>query len=89
VLEKDLLKFEAIYPRDTKPLGKIRAHGVYPRGSVVTLQGELNWIREARSVKEGEEPYKVVKARPKLAIPVEERVPLFLNTYGYWQTVNF
>lgn len=39
-------------------------------------------------MKEGEEPYKVVKARPKLSVPVEERVPLFLNVYGYWQTVG-
>ncbi|KAI6209604.1 hypothetical protein M3Y96_00238400 [Aphelenchoides besseyi] len=86
VLEKDLLKFEAIYPPDTKSLGTCGKHDVYPRANVVTLQGELNWIRQARSVKEGEEPYKVVKARPKLSIPAEERVPLFLNVYGPWQT---
>jgi xeroderma pigmentosum group C-complementing protein len=86
VLEKDLLKFEAIYPPDTKPLGSIRKHDIYPRGNVYTLQGELNWIRQARSVREGEEPYKVVKARPKLSIPADQRVQLYLNTYGYWQT---
>uniref|UniRef100_A0A1I7SMT0 Transcriptional regulator n=1 Tax=Bursaphelenchus xylophilus TaxID=6326 RepID=A0A1I7SMT0_BURXY len=86
VLEKDLLKFEAIYPKDIKSFGEVRGHKIYPREAVHVLQGELNWIRMARSVKEGEEPFKVVKARPKLSIPVEERVPLFLNTFGYWQT---
>jgi len=51
VLEKDLLKFEAIYPKNVKPVGKVRHYNVYPRTNVYTLQGTLNWIREARSVK--------------------------------------
>lgn len=62
-IEKDLLKFEAFYPPDLKPLGKVRQYDVYPRSGVFTLQGELNWIRQARNVKEEEKdnPYKVVK----------------------------
>lgn len=36
--------------------------------------------------KDGEKPYKVVKARPKLNVPKEQRTPLSLNVYGYWQT---
>ncbi|KAI6191562.1 hypothetical protein M3Y97_00241500 [Aphelenchoides bicaudatus] len=87
VLEKG--SFKAIYPKDTQSIGQIRGNNIYPRNSVVTLQGELNWIREARSVKEGEEPYKVVKARPKLSVPTAERVPLFLNVFGYWQTEKY
>ncbi|CAD5229246.1 unnamed protein product [Bursaphelenchus okinawaensis] len=85
-LEKDFLKFEAVYPADTKPVGEVRGHNVYPREAVHVLQGELNWIRLARQIKEGEKPYKVVKARPKLSIPADERVQLYLDTYGYWQT---
>ncbi|CAL2042314.1 unnamed protein product [Caenorhabditis brenneri] len=88
VLEKDLLKFEAIYPppETQKPLGQIRGHNVYPRSCVFTLQGENNWLKLARSVKIGEEPYKVVKARPDPRVPVEDRVDQFLNVFGYWQT---
>ncbi|KAI1724996.1 rad4 beta-hairpin domain 3 domain-containing protein [Ditylenchus destructor] len=86
VLERDLLKFEAIYPQDIEPLGEIRGHKIYPRNSVYTLQGELNWIKLARKVKKGEQPYKVVKARPKLNVPKEQRESLSLNVYGYWQT---
>ncbi|CAB3406075.1 unnamed protein product [Caenorhabditis bovis] len=88
VLEKDLLKFEAIYPppETQKPLGTIRGHNVYPRSCVYTLQGENNWLKLARSVKIGEKPYKVVKARPDFRVPAEDRVQQYLNVYGYWQT---
>ncbi|VDM53557.1 unnamed protein product [Angiostrongylus costaricensis] len=40
----------------------------------------------ARSVKEGEKPYKVVKARPKLNVPSEQREQRYLDVFGYWQT---
>uniref|UniRef100_A0A1I7X6Y3 BHD_1 domain-containing protein n=1 Tax=Heterorhabditis bacteriophora TaxID=37862 RepID=A0A1I7X6Y3_HETBA len=53
VLEKDLLKFEGIYPQpeNQKPLGEIRGHKVYPRSTVYTLQSAKNWEKLARSVK--------------------------------------
>ncbi|KAH7729559.1 DNA repair protein Rad4 containing protein [Aphelenchoides avenae] len=86
VLKKDLLKYQGIYPPDIEPVGKIRELDVYPRSAVHHLQGELNWLKEGRSVRKGEEPYKVVNARPKMNIPKEQRVPLTLNVYGYWQT---
>ncbi|KHJ87308.1 DNA repair protein Rad4 [Oesophagostomum dentatum] len=91
VLEKDLLKFEGIYPKpeDQKPLGEIRGHKVYPRSTVYTLQSANNWIKMARSVKEGEKPYKVVKARPNIRVPVEEREQRYLDVFGYWQTEPF
>lgn len=83
-----MLKFEAIYPSPgtQKPLGQIRGHNVYPRSTVFTLQSENNWLKLARSVKVGEVPYKVVKARTDPRVPVDERVEQFLNVFGYWQT---
>ncbi|EYB82400.1 hypothetical protein Y032_0360g3433, partial [Ancylostoma ceylanicum] len=91
VLEKDLLKFEGIYPKpeDQKPLGEVRGHKVYPRSTVYTLQSENNWIKMARSVKKGEKAYKVVKARPNLRVPAEEREQRYLDVFGYWQTEPF
>ncbi|KIH65548.1 DNA repair protein Rad4 [Ancylostoma duodenale] len=91
VLEKDLLKFEGIYPKpeDQKPLGEVRGHKVYPRSTVYTLQSDKNWIKMARSVKEGEKPYKVVKARANPRIPAEEREQRYLDVFGYWQTEPF
>ena len=38
---------------------------VYARECVRTLHAKETWIKQARVVKEGEQPYKVVKARPK------------------------
>jgi xeroderma pigmentosum group C-complementing protein len=89
VIEKDLLKFEALYPADIKPIGKIRNHDIYPRTAVAITKADMGWIREARSVKEGETPYKVVKAMPKLSIPKAERVQLYMDTFGFWQTVPY
>ena len=39
--------------------------GVYVRECVVTLQGRTAWLKEGRTVKLGQQPYKTVKARPK------------------------
>uniref|UniRef100_A0A915ASE5 Uncharacterized protein n=1 Tax=Parascaris univalens TaxID=6257 RepID=A0A915ASE5_PARUN len=87
VLKKDLLKFEAIYPPDQEPITTLRGGiEVYPRASVHHLQGSLNWLKQARSVKAGEKPYKVVKARPSTRVPPEQREPRTLEVYGYWQT---
>uniref|UniRef100_A0A914HIM9 Uncharacterized protein n=1 Tax=Globodera rostochiensis TaxID=31243 RepID=A0A914HIM9_GLORO len=87
-LKKDLLKFDAIYPSDIQPIGYIgkQRHEVFPRSAIHKLEGSLNWIKESRSIKAGEKPYKVVSARPKLNVPKEKREPLTLDLFGYWQT---
>ena len=86
-LQRHLLKFEAIYPPDAPTLGFIRGEGVYARECVHTLQGRTSWLKEGRVVRLGEEPYKVVKARPKWdrmtgAKTAEEP----LEVFGAWQT---
>jgi hypothetical protein len=88
VLDKDLLKFEAVYPPDTRPLGECAGgkYKIFPRSAVHKLEGSLNWIKQARTIRDGERPYKVVKARPKLNVPREHRAPLTLEVFGYWQT---
>ncbi|KAJ1351304.1 hypothetical protein KIN20_007290 [Parelaphostrongylus tenuis] len=88
VLEKDLLKFEGIYPRpeDQKPLGEVCGHKVYSRSTVYILQSANNWIKMARNIKVEKKPYKVVKARPNIRVPAEERVQRHLDLFGYWQT---
>ena len=65
VFQRHLLKFEAIYPPNAPTLGFIRGEGVYARECVHSLQGRTNWLKEGMRVKIGQEPYKVVKARPK------------------------
>lgn len=64
-LERHLLKFEAIYPPTAPTLGYIRGEAVYSRDCVHTLHSREIWLKQARVVKLGEKPYKIVKARPK------------------------
>ena len=64
-LQRHLLKFEAIYPPDEAPVGYIRGEPVFPRSSVYTLCSRDTWMKEAKTVRVEEEPYKIVKARPK------------------------
>lgn len=65
-LERHLLKFEKIYPPNAPTLGFTKSgEAVYARECVRTLNGRTHWLKEGRTVKVGELPYKVVKARPK------------------------
>ncbi|VDK69697.1 unnamed protein product [Litomosoides sigmodontis] len=86
VLKKDILKYEAIYPEDQPPIGRIRGYDIYPRSSVFHLDGALNWMKHARMVKPGEKPYKIVSGRMNNRAVSEQREPRFLELYGYWQT---
>lgn len=93
VLERHLLKFQALYPPASKQkaLGEIgiKNEKIYPRDTVYTLLGEKKWEKLARSIKEGEKPYKMVKALTDPRIPKEERVEKELGVYGFWQTEPF
>lgn len=64
-LQRHLLKFESIYPPNAPTLGFVRGEPVYARECVHTLHSREIWLKSARTVKLGEKPYKIVKARPK------------------------
>lgn len=86
-LERHLLKFEAIYPQNALTLGYIRNEPIYARDCVHTLHSREIWVKQARTVKVGEKPYKIVKARPKwnrMLNQMEEAKPL--EIFGFWQT---
>ena len=86
-LTRHLLKFEAIYPPEAPPLGFIKKEPIYARECVHTLEGRVSWLKEGRIVRIGEEPYKVVKARPKwdrMSGTVTKDQPL--EVFGKWQT---
>ncbi|KAH8407649.1 hypothetical protein KR222_009402 [Zaprionus bogoriensis] len=90
VLERHLLKFQGIYPADAPTLGFIRGEAVYSRDCVHLLHSRDIWLKSARVVKLGEQPYKIVKARPKwdkLTRSVIKDQPL--EIFGYWQTQDY
>lgn len=90
VLERHLLKFQAIYPPEVAPLGYFKDQPVYPRDCVQIVRSRETWLREARTVKLNETAYKIVKARPKRDRFSGELVrDLPLELFGEWQTVDY
>lgn len=89
-LQRHLLKFEAIYPPDVSPAGFFKKEPVYPRDSVFTLCSRDTWMKEAKTVKIDEEPYKIVKARPKwdrnICKVIKDRP---LELFGEWQVEDY
>ena len=65
VLRRHLLKFEAIYPENAKPIGQFRSEPVYSRDNQVMLHSRQTWLKYARTVKPFEKPSKIVKGRMK------------------------
>ncbi|KAK6625750.1 hypothetical protein RUM43_006049 [Polyplax serrata] len=89
-LKRHLLKFEAIYPPEAPTLGFIRGEPVYARECVHTLHSREMWYKQARVVRLKEEPYKIVKARPKYdKMTGEIKKDLPLELFGYWQTEEY
>lgn len=62
VLERHL-KREEVIPARTRQLGLFRGEPVFPRAAVTNVKSAESWMREGRSVKEGEQPMKMVKQR--------------------------
>jgi xeroderma pigmentosum group C-complementing protein len=85
-LRRHLLKFEAIYPPDSTILGYCKGEPVYSRSCVFTLHTRETWLKEGRVVKKDEQPYKVVKARPKKGQSSLERETSTVEVFGKWQT---
>ncbi|XP_057368952.1 DNA repair protein complementing XP-C cells homolog [Daphnia carinata] len=89
-LQRHLLKFEAIYPPSAIPVGYIRKEAVYARECVKNLHSRETWLKEAKVVRIGEKPYKIVKARPKWDRHSQKMVtdqPLEL--FGDWQIEDY
>ncbi|XP_045763867.1 DNA repair protein complementing XP-C cells homolog [Maniola jurtina] len=89
-LKRHLLKFEAIYPPEAPTLGFVRGEPVYARDCVYVCRSRDTWLKEAKVVKLGEQPYKVVKARPKwdrLSNKLITDKPL--EVFGPWQVQDY
>ncbi|XP_049341877.1 DNA repair protein complementing XP-C cells [Astyanax mexicanus] len=93
VLERHLLKYEALYPRTAAILGYCRGEAVYSRDCVHTLHSRDTWLKQARTVRLGEVPYKMVKGfsnRSRKARMMSERKDeKDLALFGPWQTEEY
>lgn len=69
VLERHLKREEVLTPK-TKQLGLFRGEPVFPRSAVVGVKSSENWMREGRTIKDGEQPLKNVKQR---AVTINKR----------------
>ncbi|XP_043934533.1 DNA repair protein complementing XP-C cells [Protopterus annectens] len=93
-LKRHLLKFQAIYPSTASILGYCRGEAVYARDCVHTLHSRDTWLKEARVVRLGEVPYKMVKGqsnrsrKARLAEP-ENSDKDDLALFGLWQTEEY
>ncbi|CAL8252324.1 unnamed protein product [Arctogadus glacialis] len=92
-LTRHLLKYEALYPPTAAVLGYCRGEPVYSRDCVHQLHSKETWLKEARTVRIGEEPFKMVKGfsnrSRKARMMVEQKEEKDLALYGEWQTEEY
>lgn len=93
-LKRHLLKFQAIYPETAAVLGYCRGEAVYSRDCVHTLHSRDTWLKQARVVRLGEVPYKMVKGFSNRARKARLSEPQLhdhndLGLYGHWQTEEY
>uniref|UniRef100_A0ACB8EHB5 Uncharacterized protein n=1 Tax=Sphaerodactylus townsendi TaxID=933632 RepID=A0ACB8EHB5_9SAUR len=93
-LQRHLLKYEAIYPESAAVLGYCRGEAVYSRDCIHTLHSKDTWLKQARVVRLGEVPYKMVKgysnqARKARMMEPANREKKDLALFGLWQTETY
>uniref|UniRef100_UPI0037E95E59 DNA repair protein complementing XP-C cells isoform X2 n=1 Tax=Semicossyphus pulcher TaxID=241346 RepID=UPI0037E95E59 len=92
-LKRHMLKYEAIYPSTATVLGYCRGEPVYSRDCVQTLHSKDTWLKEARTVRLGEEPYKMVRGfsnrSRKARMMSELKEENDLSLFGEWQTEEY
>ncbi|XP_044776936.1 DNA repair protein complementing XP-C cells isoform X3 [Neomonachus schauinslandi] len=93
-LKRHLLKYEAIYPETAAILGYCRGEAVYSRDCVHTLHSRDTWLKQARVVRLGEVPYKMVKGYSNRARKARLTEPQLqdhndLGLFGEWQTEEY
>nr|XP_056710050.1 DNA repair protein complementing XP-C cells [Euleptes europaea] len=93
-LKRHLLKYEAIYPESAAVLGYCRGEAVYSRDCIHTLHSKDTWLKQARVVRLGEVPYKMVigfsnQARKARMVEPANREKKDLGLFGLWQTEQY
>ncbi|KAL3321016.1 hypothetical protein Ciccas_000294 [Cichlidogyrus casuarinus] len=92
-LERNLLKYEVIYPPDARVFGNLKnGERVFSRDSVHLCHTRETWIKQAKAVKLYSEPAKIVKARlsrrRKLTLVETDPEPT-TDLFGEWQVEDY
>uniref|UniRef100_A0ABM5FJM0 DNA repair protein complementing XP-C cells isoform X1 n=1 Tax=Pogona vitticeps TaxID=103695 RepID=A0ABM5FJM0_9SAUR len=93
-LKRHLLKYQAIYPETASILGYCCGEAVYSRDCIHTLHSKDTWLKQARVIRIGEVPYKMVRgfsnqARKARMMEPANRDKKDLALFGFWQTEEF
>ncbi|XP_039931842.1 DNA repair protein complementing XP-C cells isoform X2 [Hirundo rustica] len=93
-LKRHLLKYQAIYPESAAILGYCRGEAVYSRDCIHTLHSRDTWLKQARVVRIGEVPYKMVRGFSNRARKARRAEPANqdlqdLALFGRWQTEEY
>ncbi|XP_072136317.1 LOW QUALITY PROTEIN: DNA repair protein complementing XP-C cells [Mobula birostris] len=94
VLQRHLLKYETLYPPTASILGYCKKEAVYSRDCVHVLHSKDTWLKEARVVRDGEVPCKMVKSQSNRArrarmSGLENGDQDDLGLFGRWQTEEY
>ena len=84
LLERNLLKFQAIYPVDTQPVGSYRGDRVFLKEHVALLHTRENWLKEGRVICRGSSACKLVRGRIKPG--TDSKSEREIELFGRWQT---
>ena len=88
-LQRHLLQFEAIYPRNPDPVGFFRGEAVYEQSCMHTLHSRAIWLKDAQTVKVDEETYNIVK-KPKLDRLLRKIITEKpLEVFGSWEVEDY
>lgn len=84
-LDKDVLKTEAIWPPETKPIGKVGKYNVYLRESIKQLYTSIKLLMRGLDVKKNEKPIKIIGRIPRASDGPDRPDPTKKPLYGEWQ----
>ncbi|XP_058055607.1 DNA repair protein complementing XP-C cells homolog [Anopheles bellator] len=88
-IERFLRRNEAIYPPDAPIVGRIREEAIYLRNCIYTLYSRDGWLRQAKTVRLYEEPYKAVKAKHDRFKGTATVGDQMVELFGEWQVQDY
>ncbi|XP_063901155.1 DNA repair protein complementing XP-C cells-like isoform X2 [Zophobas morio] len=98
VLQRHIPRDQLLFPFDSRPIGFFKGEPVYARHQLKACKRRLQWLKEGRQVKDGEQPVRVAFRRKRYTRSFEtaddpsqeyKTVPGEVELFGEWQTISF